>query len=363
MIKKCNQKLFLGGVGVLLGLLIPPSTTAQVIPDATLPQSSNITADGNINTITGGTVAGSNLFHSFDQFSVPINGVAYFNNTLDIQNIFSRVTGGSVSNIDGILRANGTASLFLLNPNGIIFGPNAQLNIGGSFIGSTASSINFANGTQFSATTPQITPLLKISVPTGLQFGSNSGAISVQGPGYNLPSQTSLIFPIVTGSSSTGLQVQPGKTLAIVGGDVSLEGGILKAGGGRIELGSVDDGLVSLNSNISGWTLSYESVPSFKNIQLSKQSLVDASGFSSGSIQLQGANVTFNSGSIVLLQNQGMFPSGQISINAFIVTFPPKPVEKVVEPISPPPVAVNLLVETLILPALPAPKVAAPILL
>lgn len=187
--------------------LISP-TLAQVIPDTTLPNNSAVSSSRNIFKIEGGTQAGSNLFHSFQEFSIPKNGEAFFNNATNIQNIFSRVTGGKISNIDGLIRSNGNANLFLINPNGIIFGPNARLNIGGSFIGSTASSIKFANDTDFSATEPFAKPLLTINVPIGLQFSSNPGSIINQSKAVALNNQV-------------GLAVQPGQTLALVGGDIS----------------------------------------------------------------------------------------------------------------------------------------------
>ncbi len=197
----------------------------------------------------------------------------------------------------------------MINPNGIIFGTRASLNIGGSFIASTASSLNFADGTKFSATNPQTTPLLTVSVPIGLQFGTTAAPIRNQSQAASPDGATNIFRQPV------GLRVQAGKTLALVGGDITLEGGNLTAASGRIELGSVaNNSLVSLKPKNQGWVFGYEGVQNFQDIKLIRRvdvdnrkvpSQVDTSnrGGSGGSIQVQGRIVEL-SGDLVSLISQ-----------------------------------------------------------
>jgi filamentous hemagglutinin family protein len=289
---------------------------AQIIPDNTLQNNSNVIRDGNINRITGGMEAKNNLFHSFREFSVPTGGSAYFDNNLNIQNIFSRVTGNSISNIDGLIRANGTANLFLLNPNGIIFGPNARLNIGGSFLATTAESIVFSDKTSFSATNPQATPLLTINIPLGLQFNRNPAPIRVNGTGHNYRRPDPVFGLTTKGNEITGLATQPGRSIALIGGEISLTGGTLSALQGQIELGSAGGGFVGFSTTPSGWNFDYSGVTNFRDISLSQLAAADTAGNGGGQISLQARNIYVTGGSQILSQNIGLAPSGQLNINA-----------------------------------------------
>jgi filamentous hemagglutinin family protein len=310
--------LFLSFAVYLLGA-IASTASAQIpiVPDRSLRQNSKVTPNGDIIEITEGTQEGSNLFHSFEQFSLPTGKIAFFNNdALTVENIISRVTGGSISNIDGLIRANGNANLFLINPNGIIFGSNASLNIGGSFIAGTANSIRFADGKEFSATNPQTTSLLTVSVPIGLQYGSNAGDIVVKGPGNNLSIDFET-FAIARENRPVGLQVRSGQTLALVGGNVVLEGGNLTSEGGRIELGSVNgEGRVTLVPTNPGWRLSYENVANFKDINLSQAASLDTSGNGGGNIQVQGRRITLTDGSAILSDTLGNATGGNLTVRA-----------------------------------------------
>jgi filamentous hemagglutinin family protein len=168
---------------ILCCLLASGAAQAQIVPDGTLEneRSQVVPMDLKRDRIEGGALRGVNLFHSFLDFNVSEGRGAYFANPTTVQNIFSRVTGSNLSKIDGTLGVLGKANLFLLNPNGIIFGPKAQLDVSGSFFASTANGFKFSDGSEFSATNPQEAPLLMVNLTPGLQRGGIAGAISNEG--------------------------------------------------------------------------------------------------------------------------------------------------------------------------------------
>ncbi|MDV3349228.1 filamentous hemagglutinin N-terminal domain-containing protein [Leptothoe sp. ISB3NOV94-8A] len=274
MMHRLIIKVLVGGVAIVPLLVgqFGPQTLAQVTPDTTLPIPSNVPENCNVCTINGGTVRGTNLFHSFREFSVPTGGQAIFNNGLQIETILGRVTGESISNIDGLIRANGTANLFLLNPNGIILGPSAQLEIGGSFLATTADAIEFDDQRIFSATNPGDFPLLTVSMPVGLAYWTDTPQ------------------PI---TSAATVAVDPSQSLILAGGDIALTEGQLSAVGGRVELGGLAGlGTLGLAIDNEEIRLTFPSQVDRGNVSMNNDARVDVTADNGGDIVVSGHDVS-----------------------------------------------------------------------
>ena len=301
---------------------VPGNT--QILPDYTLgPERSVVTPNVNIRNIPsdridGGAVRGSNLFHSFQEFNVDVGRGVYFSNPDSIINILTRVTGDNISNILGTLGVLGNANLFFINPNGIVFGPNARLDVGGSFFASTADGILFENGVEFAASNPEAPPLLTINIPLGLNIRENPGTIVNQATlttledGSPLRNDAGFLVP-------QGLNVPQNQTLALVGGDVIFDNAIAISPGSNIELGGLSQpGIIQLNSDGS---LTFPTNTQRANVALTNQSLINVRSDGGGNVNINAQNVEISGGSIVRAGiDQGLGSAeavgGDVKINA-----------------------------------------------
>ncbi|MBW4508010.1 MAG: filamentous hemagglutinin N-terminal domain-containing protein [Scytonematopsis contorta HA4267-MV1] len=284
---------------------------AQVItPDNTLGNENSVVNTAGIrDTINGGAIRGGNLFHSFQEFGISGGREAYFANPAGIQNILTRVTGGNPSNILGTLGVlGGNANLFLINPKGIQFGPNARLDVGGSFFASTADSLVFGNGFEFSASNTLAPPLLTVNTPIGLRFRDNPGNITNQSVVLD-----NTDFPV-------GLQSKQGNSLALVGGDVSVEqGGRLTAAGGRIELGGLAGaGTIGLDITGNTFKLNFPANSLLSNVSLINDARVAVRGNGGGDIVVNSNIFTATNGGRLVggIEGVGTKNGGDITINS-----------------------------------------------
>ncbi|MEM9246963.1 MAG: filamentous hemagglutinin N-terminal domain-containing protein, partial [Cyanobacteria bacterium P01_F01_bin.153] len=180
--------------------------------------------------IQGGQLSGdgSNLFHGFERFNVPTGQTADFQATPQLQNILGRISGGEPSVIDGTLQiTGGDPNLFLLNPAGAIFGPNAQLNVPASFHFSTADQVQFGNDfwNVFDGFLTSAQSFSELNgLPTGFRFGS-----------------------LASVANFGALAVAPGASLTLMGGTV-VNAGSLMAPGGTVTLAAVEPGWVRLGT-------------------------------------------------------------------------------------------------------------------
>ncbi|MDZ7958403.1 MAG: filamentous hemagglutinin N-terminal domain-containing protein [Aulosira sp. DedQUE10] len=236
------------------------SARAQIIPDGTLGlESTKLTPNAKVQglpatLIEGGATRGVNLFQSFLQFNVGDGQRVYFANPAGVENILTRVTGSDPSKIFGTLGVNGTANLFLLNPNGIVFGLNARLDVTGSFLATTANSFVFENGLKFSATNPEAAPLLTVSIRPGLQFGANQSA-SISNTG-NLT--VGLDLSLIAANLDLQGKLQAGRDLTLQAQDTvklrdtTVNPLIAAAGGNLLVQGNQKIDIFALNHSQSG---------------------------------------------------------------------------------------------------------------
>jgi filamentous hemagglutinin family protein len=247
-----------------------------------------------------GQIRGSNLFHSFGQFNLSQGESATFTGPNTIANILSRVTGGSPSSIDGTIRSQiPGAHLYLLNPNGVMFGPNASLDVQGSFHVSTADYLRLADGARFYARLSE-TSTLSVAPPAAFGFLSPTpAALTVQG---------------------STLQVSGGNTLALVGGDLTLLGkgalpadGVptLGAPGGQIHLASM---AAAGEVPVRLQEFRGETGPHLGSVELSQGALLDASGNGGGTVRIRSGRLLVDRAAI-LANNQGQVDGTGIGVD------------------------------------------------
>ncbi|MCP4111221.1 MAG: filamentous hemagglutinin N-terminal domain-containing protein, partial [Desulfobacteraceae bacterium] len=305
-----------------------------------IPVFAQISLDGTVGTLgqsnlTGpdyeikseyGKQAGNNLFHSFSQFNLNTNEVADFQVSSGIQNIVSRITGGSSSWIDGTLRCTiaGTyklsiANLYLLNPSGVMLGPNANLDINGSFHISTANYLRLGENERFNAE-PLKGEVLSVKAPSAFGFLDNDIApITLEGKGE--------LKWYEWDGEPTGLKVLNGKTISVIGGDIEVKKGtyyynnrynenvplgIINAPEGRVNIVSVASAgeVIPMESD-----LDVSSCEEMGNIIVSEDSSISVSGEGAGNIYIRGGQFAIDN-SFIEAETHGNKNGGVIDIQA-----------------------------------------------
>jgi filamentous hemagglutinin family protein len=280
----------------LLAAVVPRVAAAQQITvDGRFSPAQTLFGPNYAITANLGKQVGSNLFHSFGQFGLSTGESAAFNGPATINNIIGRVTGGNSSSIDGKIQSNiAGANLYLINPSGIVFGPNATVNVSGSFHASTADYLKMSDGAKFQATNPDASTL-SAAPPAAFGFlTARPAAITVNG---------STLGPV------------PG-TLGVVAGPISITGATLSAPAGTIHVTSAaGTGEVPVDPrNTPGLT-----VTSFGQVDIKGSSTLDVSDpknlGSGGSVFIRSGALTIDA-SEINADNYGSGPGGQLALQA-----------------------------------------------
>lgn len=227
--------------------------------------------------ISGGVVKGANLLHSFQEFNINAGRGAYFTLPSGVENILTRVTGTNPSQILGTLGVTGgNANLFFMNPNGIVFGPTARLDVMGSFVGTTANAIRLGNGDIFSTklTNPLPSQLLSVN-PNAFLFNQISNQAT---------------SPIEVNGAS--LSVREGMSLVLLGGNVSLNAANIQALDGQVEIGGLaGTGTVELVDNTKNLNLRFSENIQKSDVSLIEQAKVEVIGKGQGGVIINARDI------------------------------------------------------------------------
>ena len=270
-------------------LIISLSINAEITTDGSLGSRANLPGpDYQIGPDLGRQMGG-NLFHSFQDFNLQSFESATFSGPNNVSNVISRVTGGNPSSIDGLIRSTmPNADMYFLNPYGIMFGPNAQLDIQGSFHASTADYLGLKDGGRFDAHNHR-SSLLTVAPVESFGFLTDTPA--------SITTQNSI------------LSVSKGNTLSLIGGDLRL------TGDSPIQFDEMGFEVVSAHSELStaSGRINLASVASKGKVILSQSeldlqteggeivannTLFDISGNGSGSIFIHGGRLLMHDSSI-----------------------------------------------------------------
>ena len=271
-------------------LITPLAVRALPVPDGSLGTRVNLFAPGAA-TVDGGTEIGPNLFHSFESFDIETGELVYFASPMATETIFSRVTGASASTIDGVVGTFGSdASLFLINPSGVAFGPNASLDVQGSFVATTADTVALGE-TGFFSTAGAADSLLAVD-PSALLFSDAPAGIFNQARAVR-PSA------VVPGAIRSGLEVPPGEMLGLVGGEIVFDGGEAIASGGTVAIAALADaGRVGLSLDEARLTLPQNAGRG--DISIANFSRIETIGDGGGDVVLSGNNLSIAENTLVV---------------------------------------------------------------
>lgn len=252
-------------------------------------QQHNITIDGRFSpaqALTGpeyridaglGKQVGGNLFQSFGKFGLVAGENATFSGPAGVSNIIGRVTGGAASNVDGRITSTiQGANLYLVNPSGMVFGPNASVNVSGGFHVSTADYIKMSDGAHFQATNPS---------------GSTLSAAPPAAFGF----MTATPATLTINGSRLGV---PSGDVSIVGGPVSIAGARISAPGGTVRVaGTAGQGEIPLDPNNTAGL----SVSRFAPVNIiggSQLDVSDPAGRRAGSVAVRAGALTVDASEI-----------------------------------------------------------------